>query len=333
MFKNYLIISFVLSFLLFGCKIKTEVTSQNEFIVLSESNQNIPLEILEECTNIINLNQRTTTISPNQYALIFPTYIQATSSMNYCSERINTKGSIFEVNYVDPGGNGMDGYVNSVIGGVQQNGSWQVGDFNLTGMPILLSDLHNSMIFQWKSSQTNALEDNDKWMASINLIFDDGDINEKPENANRDYDLVIELNSHNFNNSTEDVTEGNKRNYFARNTDGSLRTFDISVKSVTYKYAVRYKFYYNSGDKNNKVHVKYIPINETNIPPYLNHSLKAFITNSKEFIQYANMPNSERILANEKVAKSSLYLKSIRAGYEVYKGESTLKNDFFRVVF
>ncbi len=331
--SKYYLKSIFLLFLIFGCEKNSVVNPENEQKILSESNQNIPVETLEECTNIITLTQRTTVISPNQYTLTFPTDIQNTSFMNYCSERINTNGSIFKINYVDPGGSGMDGYVNSVIGGVQQNGSWQVGDFSLTGMPVTLGDLDNSMVIQWKVSQINALDENDKWMASINLIFDGGNLNEKPENANRDYDLVIELNSHNFNNSTDDVTEGNKRNYFARNTNGSLRTFDINVNSITYKYAVRYKFYYNSGDRNNKVHVKYIPINENNVPPYLNHSVKAFIANSKEFIQYANMPNAERILANEKVAISTLYLKSIRAGYEVYRGESTLENDFFRVVF
>jgi hypothetical protein len=170
-------------------------------------------------------------------------------------------------------------------------------------------------------------------MASINMIFDNGEKNSKPEHSERDYDLVIEANSQNFNDSTEDWRERNKRNYFARNKDGTLKTFDISVAGKTYKYAVRYKFHYDSGDKNNKVHVKYIPINEKNIPPYLNHSVKAFIKNSKEFIQYANMPTAERKLANEKVALENLYLKSIRAGYEVYKGESILRNDFFNIVF
>jgi hypothetical protein len=189
------------------------------------------------------------------------------------------------------------------------------------------------MVIQWKVSQENALDTDDKWMASINIIFDSGDIDKKPKASERDYDLVIELNSHNFNNSTADITEGNKRNYFARNEDGSLKTFNLKVKNKTYKYAVRYKFYYNSGDKNNKVHVKYIPINEQNVPPYINHSAKAFIDNSKEYIQYANMPKAERDLANKKVANSNLYLKSIRAGYEVYKGKSILRNDFFRVVF
>jgi hypothetical protein len=229
----------------------------------------------------------------------------------------------------------MDSYPNGTVGGIQNGGHWFPGNKDLTGMPVLLSDLDDSMILQWKVSQENAWDDGDnmdKWMASINMIFDDGKVDEKPSAKDRDYDLVIELNSHNFNNSTVDVTTGNKRNYFAKDKKGNLLTFNLVVDGKTYKYAVRYKFYYNSGDKNNKVHVKYIPINEDNVPPYLNHSVNAFIKNSWDYIEFTDMPDKERALAYKKVAKSTLYLKSIRAGYEVYKGQSTLRNDFFRIV-
>lgn len=230
----------------------------------------------------------------------------------------------------------MDAYPNGTIGGIQNNGHWFPGNKDLTGMPTLLSELDDSMIVQWKVSQENAWDDDkgnmDKWMTSINMIFDDGNVDKKPLAEDRDYDLVIELNSHNFNNSTVDVTTGNKRNYLAKDKDGNLLTFNLIVDGKTYKYAVWYKFYYNSGDKNNKVHVKYIPINEENVPPYLNHSVNAFIKNSWSYIEFTDMPAKERALAYKKVAKSSLYLKSIRAGYEVYKGQSTLRNDFFRIV-
>jgi len=299
----------------------------------SESNQPLPDEVSSEtCANVI-LQERTSVIQENQYTLVFPTDLLDSSTMTYCSNQIKNKGSLFEIDYVDPGGSGMDGYVNGVIGGVQKDGSWQTSDTSLTQMPILLSDLDDSMIIQWKVSQDNALDADDKWMASINVIFDSGEPDAKPDAAKRDYDLVIESSSLHFNNTTEDITVGKKKNYLARNPDGSLRTFDIIVDGKTYRYGVRYKFYYNSGDKDNKVHVKYIPIDEENVPPYLNHSLKAFIDNSKEFIQYANMPDTERALAHEKVAISTLYLKSIRAGYEVYAGKSTLRNDYFRIVF
>jgi hypothetical protein len=45
------------------------------------------------------------------------------------------------------------------------------------------------------------------------------------------------------------------------------------------------------------------------------------------------MPEDKRILSHEKVALPTLHLKSMGGGYEVYSGESTLRNDFFRVVF
>ncbi len=206
-------------------------------------------------------------------------------------------------------------------------------------MPVLLSELDDSMILQWKASQENALDDDaennnrDKWMASINLIFSSNGIGNKPDRTARDYDLVIEGKSHNFTNDTVDITEGNKRNYLARNKDGSLRTFNIIVEGQTYKYAVRYKYFYNTVSDDDKVHVKYIPINEENVPPYLNHSIKAFIDNSRDFIESARMPEDKRILSHEKVALPALHLKSIGGGYEVYSGESILRNDFFRVVF
>ncbi len=299
---------------------------------MPESSQDVPSGVPKACVSA-NASKRTSIIKEGQYTLVFSKSLLDSSTMHYCSERIDSHGSAFELAYVDPGGTGMDGYPNGVVGGVQNSGSWLPGNVKLTGMPVLLGDLDDRMIVQWKTSQSNAHDENDKWMASINLIFDTGDPSAKPDPAARDYDLVIESYSFRFNNSTEDVTEGSKRNYFARNKDGSLRTFDIVVDGKVYKYAVRYKFYYGRGDKDDKVHVKYIPIDEENVPPYLNHSIAQFIDNSREFIQYAKMPDEERVLANEKVAKATLYLKSIRAGYEVYQGESTLRNDFFRVVF
>jgi len=334
-----LLITSLLASVFTGCSSETsvntiEVPAQVKIKTAhSESNQPLPAQVTETCANVITLQERTSVIQENQYTLVFPTDLLDSSTMTYCSNQIKNKGSLFEIDYVDPGGSGMDGYVNGVIGGVQKDGSWQTSDASLTQMPILLSDLDDSMIIQWKVSQDNALDADDKWMASINVIFDSGEPDAKPDAAKRDYDLVIESSSLHFNNTTEDTAKGNKKNYLARNPDGSLRTFDIIVDGKTYRYGVRYKFYHNSGDKDNKVHVKYIPIVEENVPPYLNHSLKAFIDNSKEFIQYANMPDTERALAHEKVAISTLYLKSIRAGYEVYAGKSTLRNDYFRIVF
>jgi len=74
-------------------------------------------------------------------------------------------------------------------------------------MPVLLSDLDDSLIIQWKVSQENALEESDKWMASINVLFG---THADTKTVNRDYDLVIESYGHNFDNSTEDEIKEKK---------------------------------------------------------------------------------------------------------------------------
>ena len=295
-----------------------------------------------ECTNRTTTTVRVTDVEPNKLALTNAMHVHNTTTMTYCPDHVDEYGSAFELNYVYEGGTGMDGYPNGLVGGYQQ-GKWHPSDKRLSGMPVLLGDLRDDMVIQWKVSQEDAWDegedDKDKWMASINIIFDDGKATSKPDDTKRFYDVVIELNSHLFNNDLSDTNltlnpNAVKRNYLAREDNGSLRTFDLMVDGQIYKYGVRYKFYTEgvSEAKDKKVHVKYIAISDENIPPYLNHSIKAFIDNSKEFIQYARMPESYKIRANATVAKPTLYLKSIRAGYEVYKGESTLRSDYFRIM-
>ena len=286
------------------------------------------------CQDPIAFTKRTKYIKSEHYFITFPTPLQMHSKMYYCDNQVEKLGAAFEFRYVDnsiAGNTSSDGYPNGGAGGLQEEGSWHPSNKNLTMMPVKLSELKDSIFVQWKVSQENALNDNDKWMASINMIFDGGNAKSKPLKENRNYDLVIELNSYNFKNDLEDRSTGDKTYYFARNADGSLKTFDITVNGRIYKFAVRYKFY-KSGIRANKAHVKYIPIDEANIPPYINNSIKSFIDNSKKYIKYANMPDNERALANTKIAKPNLYLKSIRGGYEVYRGESILRNDFFKVV-
>lgn len=353
--KTFLSLLIVASLLLFGCNGSESIvgnknssdTSDTPNIVekIYESNQSIP-KLTETCTNIVDIEERGTIIKDNHYLLTFlGDDKSATSSMAYCNDDITNSGAAFELNYVDPNPNtlqgGMDGYTNGAIGGFQNGGTWYPSDASLTGMPILLSNLDDSMILQWKVSQDNAWDEDsdttsaDKWMASINMVFDSGDWNEKPDNDLRHYDVVIMSNSYNFKSELIDTLPddtGNKRSYFARNGD-DLRTFDIVVEGKTYQYAVRYKFYYNSGDaRNDKVHVKFIPIDKNNVPPYLNHSVKAFIDSSKAYLKFTQIPDDRSALVEEKVADPTLYLKSIRAGYEVYKGESTLRNDYFRII-
>lgn len=319
-----------------------DVSDFPDTVLLEESTKYPKPEPQGICTNRATTTERVTAVEENKLALTNALHDHNTTTMTYCPDHVAEYGSAFELNYVYEGGTGMDGYPNGLVGGYQK-GKWHPGDVRLSGMPALLSDLTNDMVIQWKVSQENALDDgdddSDKWMASINIIFDDGEIDARPDDTRRFYDVVIELNSHNFSNDLNDTNltldpDVIKRSYFARNDDGSLRTFDLMVDGQIYKYGVRYKFYKEgiSEAKDKKVHVKYIPISEANVPPYLNHSMKAFIDNSKEFIQYARMPESYRTLANATVAKPTLYIKSVRGGYEVYKGQSTLRNDYFRIM-
>ena len=275
---------------------------------------------------------KTVTIKQDHYFLTRPGGLGNSSEMTYIPANVDSNGAAFSLNYIDEGGRGMDGYPNGGAGGHKVGGSWIPGDYNLTGMPVRISSLDNSLRIEWKTSQQNATDDDDKWQATINVIFDGGTSHSEPVNADRDYDLVIFSDSHHFAGASLDdkPKEGNKSYWwFARYSDGALRPFVISIGGIEYEYAVRYKFFQESGDKDNKVQIKYIPVNST--PPSINVALKPFIDNSKDFIQYTGMPDTERARAHEKVANPDLWLKSIRAGYECYKGASILRNDYFRV--
>jgi hypothetical protein len=120
------------------------------------------------------LFDRVSFIEDEHYFLTFPSDLTQ-STMSYYSDRVRKNGAVFELDYVDAGGSGMDGYPNVGIGGAKTGGTWYPGDRNLTGMPVKLRDLDDSMILQWEVSQENAWGDKDKWMASINMIFDGGE--------------------------------------------------------------------------------------------------------------------------------------------------------------
>jgi len=100
---------------------------------LSESSQSLPIVTSRTCENTIALDKRSTTILENQYTLIFPSDLLSASSMRYCSDMLGELGAAFEIDYVDYDGSGMDGYINGVVGGVQQSGSWKVGDIEKQG--------------------------------------------------------------------------------------------------------------------------------------------------------------------------------------------------------
>jgi len=108
----------------------------------------------------------------NSYAL--KNYLdESFSTMYYYAEKFNADfGGSYILEYVDEGGSGMDSYPNVTIGGVKNGGKWVSGDKNTVAMPTKLMDISNTMNFEWETSQINGRDDDDKWMASINFIFD-----------------------------------------------------------------------------------------------------------------------------------------------------------------
>ena len=257
------------------------------------------------------------------------------SSMYYCPELFSEEnGSGFILDYVDEGGSGMDAYPNATCGGIKKGGVWYPGDKAKVGMPVQISDISNEMHFVWHTSQENAWDSNDGWMSSINFIFDNyGTENSEPVSADRDFDLVVKLHSNNFADKLTDqpTPAGVRIWYFAREANGDLKPYELTVDGVTYTYAVRYKFFMGAGDKDNKAHVKLIPYGPAGAPYKIKVNIKEVINVAKNYIQYANMPQAQRDLANTNIAPDHSWLKSINAGYEVYSGTSILKTDKFKV--
>ncbi|PHR94861.1 MAG: hypothetical protein COA80_11930 [Leeuwenhoekiella sp.] len=275
-------------------------------------------------------------IIPNHF--IKMTLNDGFSSLYYIAEDFNeTQGGNYVLDYVDAGGTGMDAYPNITIGSSKASGTYYVSDPEAVGMPVQIQDIPATMNFVFETSQANALDAEDKWMASINFIFDSyGTADSEPDNSLRDYDLVVMHESHNFNDSIEDnpkieTTERLTYWYFARNADLSIKPYVIRYKGKDYTYAVRYKFFANQGSKDEKVHVKFIPYGPNGTPPLVRVNIKDIVAASKSYYQYANLPQAERDLADAKVAKPEAWIKSINLGYEVYKGDSQLRIDKFKV--
>lgn len=270
----------------------------------------------------------------NSYAL--KNFLDETySSMYYFAEKFNEDfGGSYVLEYVDEGGKGMDSYPNVTAGGVKAGGKWISGDQNKVGMPIKLKNIDNNLNFEFQTSQINGNDSDDKWMASINFIFDNyGTETSEPTTNNRDYDVVVMHQHHNFDDGITDRPIGTTTThwYFARNADGSLKPYELEIDGKIFTYAVRYKFFINSGDKNNKAHVKFIPFNNNELPAVLKVNVKNIIQASKNFMQYANIPADYLLLAQQNIALDHAWLKSINAGYEVYTGKSTLKIEKFKI--
>ncbi|ANW96522.1 hypothetical protein AXE80_09640 [Wenyingzhuangia fucanilytica] len=75
----------------------------------------------------------------------------------------------------------------------------------------------------------------------------------------------------------------------------------------------------------------FIRYGKNGIVPVLNINVKDIIATSKNYVQFANIPESKKHLI-AKLAPDNCWLKSINAGYEVYTGNSILKIDKFKII-
>ena len=257
------------------------------------------------------------------------------SPMVYDPGLVDSLGAAFSIDYTDPGEGGMDAYASGHIGGFKTGGRYYPGNPAACGMPVKIEDLGFDFRIRWQTSQKDAGDADDKWWATINVIFDGGAELAEPVSEDRDFDIVIQFERFEQD-ALEDKPHQNNTVYwwFARNPDTSIKPFVLHIGGVDYEWAVRYKFFdYPAGDpnehKNNKVHIKYIPVDNNNVAPFLDHPLLLFIENSSDYLQYVDLPEAELELARQKVSDPGLWIKTLSAGYEVYTGQSTLRNNYF----
>jgi Secretion system C-terminal sorting domain len=291
---------------------------------------------------ITNITQFSTLIKTNHnIGLNNPAWNQ-NSLMTYNIGQVNTLGGAFSFNFTNnlgAGGTGYKGYPSASIGAFKGGGNYTQGVLNACGMPIQIANLNDDLRIKWKVSQQNANDADDKWWASINVIFDTTAPEFEPLAENRDFDLVIELNRYEQEVFMDEIYSLTNPVYwyYAKNSDGTLKTLDFNYNGIVYSWVVRYKFFkYPVGHpnvaNNDKVHIKFTPLLNSNVAPFLDHSLKKFITTSVDFLQNVNLTTEERTLAEAKVGVSNLYIKNINAGYEVYTGNFTIANDYFYTV-
>jgi hypothetical protein len=288
-------------------------------------------EIRSQVTTVTRFN---TLIKPNHnIGLSNPVFDQG-SPMTYDAAEVNTKGAAFRCNYTNQGGKDFDGYPSGTIGGFKANNVYSPGNPIVCGMPVQIKNLKDNLRINWKVSQTNANDPGDKWWATINVIFDGGTATSEPIEAERDYDLVIQNVSYEEDDFLDLTKPGGAYWYFARNSDGSIKPFTVYLSGVAHQWAVRYKFFdYPVGhpdeDKNDKVHIKFIQLDNSKPIPYLDHSLKQFIDCTKSYLSHLRLNAKELALAKLRVAPDDLWIKSVSAGYEVYEGAFTIANDYF----
>ena len=291
-------------------------------------------------SQIDTITSFTTVIKPNHNISLENPLFNEGSIMTYDnnSEMIDSIGAAFSIDYINQdGGANFDGYPSGTIGGVRKGGTYYPGNFSACGMPVQLQNLEHDFRLKWKTFQINADDADDKWWATINIIFDLGDSNLYPLETERDYDLVIQFERYEQDELKDNANNGGAYWWFARDSFGDIKPFSLMIKGVEYQWAIRYKFFsyeeeHPNAHKNNKVHIKFIPIDNNHIPSELDHPLKRFVDATVDYLQYVNLPNEELSLANEKVANPNLWVKSVSAGYEVYSGNSTLGQDYFYTI-
>jgi len=282
----------------------------------------------------------TTVIKPNHNISLENALYDEGSFMTYdsSSAMINLNGAAFSIDYINQdGGTNFDGYPSGSIGGVRKSGVYYPGNYSACGMPGQLQSLEHDFRLKWKTFQINADDVDDKWWATINVIFDIGDSNLFPVDTARDFDIVIQFQRYEQDALTDNPNTGGAYWWFARDSNGVIEPFSLMIEGVEYQWAIRYKFFnYGAGNpnshKNNKVHIKFIPIDNNHIPSELDHPLKRFVDATVDYLQYVNLPAAELNLANQKVANPNLWVKKVSAGYEVYSGNSTLGQDYFYTI-
>lgn len=281
-----------------------------------------------------------TIIKPNHNMAFANPVFDEGSNMTYASDTslIHLNGAAFSMHYINQdGGSNFDGYPSGIIGGVKKAGVYYPGNYSACGMPVQLQNLELDFRIKWKTFQLNANDLDDKWWATINIIFDSTASNIEPLGINRDFDLVIQFERYEQDVLADNPNTGGAYWWFARDSTAAIKPFSLMIEGLEYQWAVRYKFFYYppghpNETKNDKVHIKFIPIDNNNLPAELDHPLKTFVDATVDYLQYLNLPLSEMNLANQKVATPNLWVKSVSAGYEIYDGNSTLGQSHFYTV-
>ena len=282
----------------------------------------------------------TTVIKPNHNISLENALYDEGSFMTYdsSSAMINLNGAAFSIDYINQdGGTNFDGYPSGSIGGVRKSGVYYPGNYSACGMPGQLQSLEHDFRLKWKTFQINADDVDDKWWATINVIFDIGAANLEPVSTDRDFDIVIQFQRYEQDALTDNPNTGGAYWWFARDSNADVKPFSLMIEGIEYQWSIRYKFFnypsgHNNEHKNNKVHIKFIPIDNNHIPSELDHPLKRFVDATVDYLQYVNLPAAELNLANQKVANPNLWVKKVSAGYEVYSGNSTLGQDYFYTI-